>query len=100
MTADEARRKYKREWIANHREQVKKAQNDFYARKAAEYEREGIIEPGDPLPPSKVLQALEKEIALFDRMIAAPETSKPYFEERRRALLAELEKKKKIYAVR
>ena len=93
MTADEARRQYKREWARSHREQIKKTQKGFYERKAAEYEA-----AGDPLPPRKLLKDLEKEIELLAEMIKAPEKAIPELQRRRRALVAEYERaKKRIY---
>lgn len=98
MTADEARRQYKREWARSHREQIKKTQKGFYERKAAEYEAAGMIEAGDPLPPRKLLKDLEKEIAALAEMIKAPEKAIPELQRRRRALVAEYERaKKRIY---
>lgn len=98
MTADEARRQYKREWARTHREQVKKTQKTFYERKAAEYEAAGIVETGDPLPPRKLLKDLENEIAALAEMIKAPEKAIPELQRRQRALLAEYERaKKRIY---
>lgn len=37
ITPEEARRRYKREWAAAHREQVREAQRRYWQRKADEY---------------------------------------------------------------